>query len=158
MARYNHDVVARLRWQIARAGEKIAQPLRSGIIGRCGKPYIAEFTAQLGQELGGLWQCLIWIERVDQTAFGGRTGHKLGDTFGALATRVNGPTTSGWNRLSCQSSRVKKSTGKAFRRAVISIMEQVELGKFPAGSVGVTVCAAPDSVLRKSTISPANRL
>src|SRR6516162_9038540 len=64
--------------------------------------------------------------------------------------RVRGPTASGRNRLSCQITRAKNSSGRPCARAAASIMRHTEsrrsagraiplVGSFPAGTAGVSL-------------------
>ncbi len=79
------DVIAGLGRERTRARQKVAHPLRPGIVG-CGRePEIAELVAQLAQEFRRFRQGLHRIERIEQTALGRGPWHELRNTLGLIA-------------------------------------------------------------------------
>ena len=97
-----------------RAGEPFLHPARAGIVGRRGKPEIAELAAQLGQEFGRLRQRLHGIEGIKQAALAGGPRHELRDSLRALAVARHRS-----DRIGLEPALLPDQAGKEFQRQAV---------------------------------------
>ena len=99
-----------------------------GVVGRGRQPEVPELHPQVAQELGRLRQRLDRVERIEQVPRSAAVrGMNCASAPGLRRPlRVTGPTASARNRLSCQITRAKNSTGRSLVRAAASTSMQID--------------------------------
>ena len=85
------DIIAGLARHVAGAVEPFANAARTGVIGRGGKPEIAELLPQLLQEFRRFRQRLDRVKRIEKSALGRRPRHELRHALRAMAAAGHRP-------------------------------------------------------------------